>query len=199
MFGLNQRNWYANWSWSESSNFKCVMCSIVNTMLAFARIAMCNLIVINCWQSLQSLFLLSFHLYVIITNMCIQCEFKKETRVWLLIHQNKRKYNKTDFRVWLHNYFTFIWYFVHSYSAMDCCTAINFVKHIEINFCPSWRCLRCMMAFAGAFTTNQQFMHPHCTVYYDKGTQKLKIWTKTILTCFTKWLLSSHPWPNMND
>ena len=22
--------------------------------------------------------------------------------------------------------------------------------------------------FAGAFTTNQQFMHPHCRVYYDK-------------------------------
>ena len=37
-----------------------------------------------------------------------------------------------------------------------------------------------MMAFAGAFTTKQQFMHPHCIVYYDKT------WTKTVLICFTK-------------
>ena len=62
---------------------------------------------------------------------------------------------------------------------MDGCTAINFVKR-QNWFCPSWRCLRCMMAFAGAFTTKQQLMHPHCFVYYDKT------WMKTILTCFTK-------------
>ena len=29
--------------------------------------------------------------------------------------------------------------------------------------------------------------------YYDKTR------TKTVLTCLRKWLLSSHPWPNMND
>ena len=49
----------------------------------------------------------------------------------------------------------------HSYLTMDGCTAVKFVKHVKIVFCPSWRCLRCMMAFAGAFTT------------------------KTVLTCFT--------------
>ena len=34
-------------------------------------------------------------------------------------------------------------------------------------FCPSWRCMWCMMAFAGAFTTKQQWMHIHtamCTM-----------------------------------
>ena len=36
-----------------------------------------------------------------------------------------------------------------------------------------------MMAFAGAFTTKQQLMHPHCFVYYDKT------WMTTVLTCFT--------------
>ena len=46
--------------------------------------------------------------------------------------------------------------------------------------CPSWRCMHCMMAFVGAFTTRQQFMHPHCIVYYDKT------WMKAVLTCFTK-------------
>ena len=46
-----------------------------------------------------------------------------------------------------------------------------------------------MMAFAGAFPTKQQFTHPHCIVYYDK------IWTKTVLTCFTK-LIAEHAIPD---
>ena len=37
-----------------------------------------------------------------------------------------------------------------------------------------------MMAFAEAFTTKQQLMHPHCFVNYDKT------WMKTVLTCFTQ-------------
>ena len=55
-----------------------------------------------------------------------------------------------------------------------------FCKNMSKLFLPSWRCLRCMMAFAGAFTTKQQFMHPHCIVNYDKTG------TKTVLKCFTK-------------
>ena len=55
---------------------------------------------------------------------------------------------------------------------MDCCTAINFVKHVKIVFvevgvvCAAW------MAFAGAFTTaKQQFMHPHmhCVLWQNLG------------------------------
>ena len=34
----------------------------------------------------------------------------------------------------LHNYSTFIWYIVHSYLAMDVCTAINLVKHVIFFF-----------------------------------------------------------------
>ena len=47
----------------------------------------------------------------------------------------------------------------------------KFCKICKNSFCPSWCCLRCMMAFAGAFTTKQQFMHSHCIdyVYYDKA------------------------------
>ena len=53
------------------------------------------------------------------------------------------------------NYSTFIWYIVGSYSAMDGCTAINLVSTCQNCFCPTWCCLRCMMAFAGAFTAAQ--------------------------------------------
>ena len=58
----------------------------------------------------------------------------------------------------------------------------QFGKTCQNGFCPSWHCLWCMMAFAGAFTTKQQLllMHPHCFVYYDKT------WMKRVLTCFTK-------------
>ena len=70
---------------------------------------------------------------------------------------------------------------------MDGYTAINFCKTCQIWFCPSWRCLCCMMAFAGAFTTKQQLMHPHCFVYYDKT------WMKTVLTCFTKIIAELQP------
>ena len=50
-------------------------------------------------------------------------------------------------------------------------------------FCPSWRCLRCMMAFSGAFTTKQHFMHPHCIVNLDEDNFDM---------LFKKLLLSSH-------
>ena len=63
---------------------------------------------------------------------------------------------------------------------MNCYTSINFVKTCQNWLCPSCRCLCCMMAFAGAFTANQQLMHAHCFVYYDKS------WMKTVLTCLTK-------------
>ena len=69
----------------------------------------------------------------------------------------------------------------------------QFCKTCQNLFCQSWCCLCCLMAFAGAFTTKQQIMHPHCFGYYDKT------WMKTVLTLIQKWLLCSHPWPNMND
>ena len=57
----------------------------------------------------------------------------------------------------------------------------HFVKHaVKIGFvqvgvvCAAW------WHFAGAFTTKQQLMHPHCFVYYDKT------WMQTVMTCFTK-------------
>ena len=40
----------------------------------------------------------------------------------------------------------------------------KFCKTCQHLFCPNWRCLCCMMAFAGAFTTK----HPHCFVYLDE-------------------------------
>ena len=39
-------------------------------------------------------------------------------------------------------------------------TAIYFVSFAQVGVCAA-----CMMAFAGAFTTKQQFMHPHCIVF----------------------------------
>ena len=74
-------------------------------------------------------------------------------------------------------------YIVHSYLDMDGCTVINFVKHVKIVFVQvGVVCMRVMMAFAGAITTKQQFMHPHCIVYYDKP----KTWTKTVLDMLYK-------------
>ena len=40
----------------------------------------------------------------------------------------EKRYNKTNFSAW----YSFIWYIVRSYLAMDCCTALNFVKHFKI-------------------------------------------------------------------
>ena len=37
-------------------------------------------------------------------------------------------------------------------------------------------------------------MLPHCIVQQTQNLDR-----KIVLTCFTKWLLSSHPWPSMND
>ena len=56
----------------------------------------------------------------------------------------------------------------------------QFCKKHQNWFCPSWRCLCCMMAFTGAFTTKQQLMHPHCFVYYDKT------WMTTVLDILYK-------------
>ena len=71
-----------------------------------------------------------------------------------------------------------VWYIVHSYSAMDGCTAINLANHVKIAFWPSWHCLRCMMAFAGAFTTNNNnsktfISRTHCP-RDTRGAQLLK-------------------------
>ena len=108
---------------------------------------------------------------------------KKETRVWLQISQNIKRYNTTDFSAW---YSIIILYFhsVHcSFIYGHGWLHINqFVKHVKIVFVHfSWRCLRCMMAFAGAFTTKEQFMHPHCIVNLSLG--RRQFWP-----CFT-WLL----------
>ena len=69
----------------------------------------------------------------------------------------------------------------------------QFCKVCQIDFiqvgvvCAAWWPLR-------AFTTKATIPASalHCVL-------QLKTWTKTVLTCFTKLLLSSHPWPNMND
>ena len=53
------------------------------------------------------------------------------------IEEKQYIYNKTDFSALYHTYSTFVWYIVHSYSAMDDCTAINLVNDITI-LCPSW-------------------------------------------------------------
>ena len=54
----------------------------------------------------------------------------------------------------------------------------KFCKTCQNCVCPSWHCVRCMMAFAGAFTTKQRFMHLHCIVYNSKLGRR-------VLTCFT--------------
>ena len=79
-------------------------------------------------------------------------------------------------------------YIVNSYSAMDGCTAINFVNRQNC-FCPVGVVIRCMMAFAGAFTTKQQFMHPHCIVYHDKT------WKKTSFDMLWKSIAEQPSWP----
>ena len=52
---------------------------------------------------------------------------------------------------------------------MDGCTTLNnqICKTCQNWFCPSWRCLRCMMAFVG-----------------PELSQQSKTWMKTVLTCF---------------
>ena len=83
--------------------------------------------------------------------MWVKNKKKKETWVWnskfLKIEKRCKEQN------WFQcmkacNYSTFIWYIVHLYSAMDGCTAINFVKPCYYCFCPSWHRLCCMLAFA---------------------------------------------------
>ena len=69
----------------------------------------------------------------------IQCDFKKKgNRVLLQIILKIEEKKDITKLISLHdsiNYCsTLIWYVVHSYSAMDGCTAINFVKHIKIGF-----------------------------------------------------------------
>ena len=72
--------------------------------------------------------------------------------------------------------FTFIWYIVLSYSAMDGCTANNFVKRVKKKIqvgvvCGAWWHLQELSQ-----QSNNSCIHMH----------KLKTWTKTVLTCFTK-------------
>ena len=50
-----------------------------------------------------------------------------------------------------------------------------------------------MMAFAGAFTTKQQLMHPHCLCTVTK------LGWRQFWHALQNLLLSSHPWPNMNN
>ena len=97
------------------------------------------------------------------------------------VSKKKRRYTKTDFSAWLLIaslvYFNLVHCsYIHVFSHWWL-HSNQFCKACQNCFC---RCLRCMMAFAGAFTTKQQLMHPHCIVYYDKT------WMKTDLTCFTK-------------
>ena len=92
---------------------------------------------------------------------------------------------------------TLIWYIVHSYLAMDGCTAINLVKPNTIGFVQLYLAL-CVLhdgitVITGAFTTQQWLMHPHLFVYYDKT------WMKIILTCFTKMSAEQPPSPNFID
>ena len=107
---------------------------------------------------------------------------KKETRVWLQISPKIyiTKLISLHDRIIILLSFGIHWSFIFGHGWLH---SNQFCKTRQNCFCPSWRCLRCMMAFAGAFTTKQQS----------------KTWTKTVLTCFTKWLLRSHPWPNMNN
>ena len=74
----------------------------------------------------------------------------------------------------------------------------QFSKTCQNCFCPSWHCLRCVMAFVGAFTTRQQ-LHAsalHCHVLHCTNS---KLGHRQFWHALQKWLLSSHPWPNMND
>ena len=105
-------------------------------------------------------------------HFTIQYELKKKETGF----DSKFSKLKKDIKNWFQCMIALLFYFhlvhiVHSYLAMDGCTAINFVKRhtCQNSFCPSWRCLRCMhdmRIFVGTFTTKQQFMHPHCIVYY---------------------------------
>ena len=79
--------------------------------------------------------------------------------------------------------------FIHIWPWMAAQQSI--LWNVSNCFCPSWRCLRCMMAFAGAFTTKQPFIHPHCT--------NSKLGRRQFWHDLQKLLLSSHPRPNMND
>ena len=75
------------------------------------------------------------------------------------------------------------WYIVHSYSAMDGSLRLHsnqFCKTCQNCFCPSWRCL-CCEATIRAFAM-------HCEL------GRRQFWH-----ALQKLLLSSHPWPNMND
>ena len=84
--------------------------------------------------------------------------------------------------------------FIHIWPRMAAQQLI-FVKHVKIVFllggvvCAAW------WRFAGPFTTKQQFVHPHCIVYsYNSKLRRGQFWH-----ALQKCLLSSHPWPNMND
>ena len=97
---------------------------------------------------------------------------KKKTRVWLQISQYRKKYYITIL-ISLHDSVIILLSFGIQCSFMfghGWLHRNHLCKTYQKKICPSWRCLRCMMAFAGAFTTKQH----------------LKTWAKTVFIYFTK-------------
>ena len=123
---------------------------------------------------------------------------KERNPDWLQISQNRKKIHQTDFSAWWHNYYIFIWYIVYSYLTMDGCTVIIlFVKHVKIVFvqvgvvCAVWWNLREL----SQQSNNSCIRTALCTTL-----QKLaKLGRRQCWYALQKWLLSSYPWPNMND
>ena len=93
--------------------------------------------------------------------------------------------------------FHYYYYLVCSFSLVETSRLFNVVhifsfafnnpihKSRQNFFCPSWRCLRCMMAFAGAF--------------HNKATKQNLDGDRFDMHALQKLLVSSHSWPNMND
>ena len=89
---------------------------------------------------------------------------------------------------------TFIWYNVHSYSAVDGCTAISFEKHVKL-------CLSKLTLFVLHDGICGNF-HKKATIHASAlhCVLQLKTWTKTVLTCFTNMIaeqssLTQYEWP----
>ena len=114
------------------------------------------------------------------------CVKKNETRVWLPISQTRKKLKTKLFQFHLvHCSFIFGHGWLHSNQ---------FWKTYQDCFCLSWRCLRCMMAFITGIShwqsNNSCIRTALCTMTTFGRRQ---FWH-----ALQKWLLSSHPWPNMN-
>ena len=99
----------------------------------------------------------------------------------------EKRYNKTD-------YSTFIWYIVHWYSAMDGCTAINFV----ILFLSKLAVFALHDDICGSFHDKATIQSSalHCVL---NCTNFNSTWMKTVSTCFTKMIAEQQSRPNMND